>query len=479
MQQTTIEWTDATWNVVTGCTKVSAGCTHCYAERLFPRPYPGRAFTDVQCHPERLEQPLHWRKPRKVFVNSMSDLFHEAVPDAFLDQVFAVMALCPRHVFQILTKRPEQMRLYMDTAPGWVGEAIQVLRQDTKPVLPLPHGQGGEPWWPLPNVWLGVSAEDQQRADERIPVLLDTPAAVRFVSAEPLLSSVDLSKWLHDGTRERVSGTGSIRSFFRGAGRNDMAFGEMDGRRARIGTDLYRQEAGRAQHRWVEQLPASDVQGWLPPPEGKRSPNCLDANTPSPHSGGDGDQPLGREQTEQPPVESRSCDAPTERPTLPYDACTEEKGPAGGTQFIGGSDGIASSRNSCDVAIQSNVTKRDSREIRYHAIDGIRNRSAQELETPALNWVIVGGESGPGARLCRIEWVRTLRDQCQAAAVPFFFKQWGRWVHISQMPEEAFSRVSTTIEADPAGYWPVGKKLAGHLLDRVMHQAFPQLKEVL
>ena len=194
MGKTAIEWADVTWNVVTGCRKISPGCKHCYAERLFPRVYPGRDFTDVQCHPARLEQPLRWRKPRHVFVNSMSDLFHEAVPDAFLDQVFAVMALSPQHVFQILTKRPERMRRYMDTAPGRVGEVIQRLRQDSTPVIPCPHLEGGERWWPLSSVWLGVSAEDQEHGDARIPVLLDTPAAVRFVSAEPLLGPIDLTK---------------------------------------------------------------------------------------------------------------------------------------------------------------------------------------------------------------------------------------------------------------------------------------------
>ena len=120
-----IEWTDATWNPVTGCTKVSQGCKNCYAERLFPRAYgtrkpgrgnggksvnqTGRTFTDVRTHPDRLDQPLRWKRPRRVFVNSMSDLFHEDVPDSFIDQVFAVMALAPLHTFQVLTKRPERM----------------------------------------------------------------------------------------------------------------------------------------------------------------------------------------------------------------------------------------------------------------------------------------------------------------------------------------------------------------------------------
>ena len=181
---TKIEWTDATWSPVTGCTKVSAGCANCYAERIFPRVYSGvwvkrsdglmtrRRFTDVRTHPDRLDAPLHWRKPRRVFVNSMSDLLHEDVPDTFVLSVFSTMHSASAHSFQILTKRPQRML----TVLQWLGRKF---------------AQEDEPW-PLPNVWLGVSVEDQATADERIPLLLQTPAAVRFVSYEPALGAVDL-----------------------------------------------------------------------------------------------------------------------------------------------------------------------------------------------------------------------------------------------------------------------------------------------
>src|SRR3990167_2959579 len=114
-----IEWCDATWNPVTGCTKISEGCKHCYAEREWPRlqhlpAYTGRAFTDVRCHPDHLGEPLHCRRPRKIFVCHNADLFHETVPDEFIDKVFAVMALCPQHTFQVLTKRPSRMHFYLD-----------------------------------------------------------------------------------------------------------------------------------------------------------------------------------------------------------------------------------------------------------------------------------------------------------------------------------------------------------------------------
>jgi len=204
---TSIEWTDATWSPVTGCTKVSTGCKHCYAERLFPRVYgkdtvlyhpntmnPGtrpRKFTDVKLHPERLEQPLHWKKPRMIFVNSMSDLFHEDVPFEFIDKIFAVMALTKRHTFQILTKRPERMLEYLTINDLW---AHKVLPEIDK--LHSAYGSPVEYIWPLRNVWLGISCENQATADERIPVLLQVPAAVRFLSCEPLLDEINLSRYL-------------------------------------------------------------------------------------------------------------------------------------------------------------------------------------------------------------------------------------------------------------------------------------------
>ena len=185
-----IEWTEATWNPVSGCSKVSAGCKNCYAERLFPRVYQGRAFTDVKMHENRLEQPLRWKKPRRIFVNSMSDLFHEDVPDSFIDKVFAVMALSPQHTFQILTKRPERMRKYFN------GPFYPMSRVHAQLFASWPgkNPNDATPAWPLPNVWLGVSVEDQATADERIPLLLQTPAAIRFVSYEPALGPVDFSR---------------------------------------------------------------------------------------------------------------------------------------------------------------------------------------------------------------------------------------------------------------------------------------------
>ena len=186
MGDTTIEWTNKTWNPIRGCSRVSEGCRNCYAERVAARfggpglPYEGLTTKDgrwngkVVVVEEHLADPLRWKKPRRIFVNSMSDLFHENVSDETIDQIFSVMVQCPQHIFQVLTKRPERMQSYM--------ESCQMGADDV----------GGR--FPWDNVWLGVSVEDQKSADERIPHLLRTPAAVRWLSVEPMLGPVDLAK---------------------------------------------------------------------------------------------------------------------------------------------------------------------------------------------------------------------------------------------------------------------------------------------
>lgn len=199
MSKSGILWTDSTWSPITGCTKVSAGCKNCYAEREVESRWSknpksvfyGRAFTDVRCHPDTLAQPLHWKKPRKIFVCPRGDLFHEDVPDQFIADVFGIMAAASQHTFQVLTKRPERaLKLLGAGCMGGFEAAVEeclALYSDKDLV------------WPLSNVWLGVSVEDQDAADERIPLLLDTPAVVRWISAEPLIGPVSFrwAKW-HD-----------------------------------------------------------------------------------------------------------------------------------------------------------------------------------------------------------------------------------------------------------------------------------------
>lgn len=277
-----IEWTDETWNPVTGCTKCSEGCKHCYAARMAKRlagrfGYPEGDGFAVTVHLDRMSEPLRWKKKeRRVFVCSMSDLFHEDVPDYVIDMVWAAMLICqlhenlPRHIFQVLTKRPQRMRDHLrhpDRLEGIARAAGQAM-------------EDGDGWhdalWEYasvehPHIWLGVTAENQQRADERIPLLLQTPAAVRFVSVEPMLGPVNL--------RHMDAET---------AGHDEMYFiDSLTGRHDDMGR------------------PCRDVE--------------------------------------------------------------------------------------------------------------------------KLDWVICGGETGPGSRMMMSPWAKGLRDQCLTADVPFFFKQWGDW----------------------------------------------------
>ncbi|PZQ18935.1 MAG: phage Gp37/Gp68 family protein [Ancylobacter novellus] len=358
-----IEWTDATWNPIAGCSVVSPGCTNCYAMRLAPRteelstgaPWAGasgRLTRSSKAGPvwtgalrlveRRLGEPLRWRRPRRIFVNSMSDLFHESAPDAWIDRVFAVMALCPQHTFQILTKRPARMRAYVSS----IGERLDQIM-----AARVPHPTGEWQLWdlidpapfaaPLPNVWLGVSVEDQARADERIPELLATPAAVRWISAEPLLGPIDLLPYLFIFTAE------------------------------------------------------DDAQ-----------------------------------------LDCPSCDEP-----LPF--------------------------------------------------HDPKTTDPADIVTPRLDWVVAGGESGPNARPMHPDWVRSLRDQCAAADVPFLFKQWGDWLdervatsqRMAPGPEmfDRFGRPKgdrwhpyDAADRNGGAMIRVGKKAAGRLLDGMLHDAYPE-----
>lgn len=345
---TKIEWTDETWNPIRGCSRVSEGCRNCYAEKVAyrfsdaGRPYHGLVGIGgkwngkIKFVEEHLLDPLRWKKPRRIFVNSMSDLFHENVTDAMRDQIFAVMALCPQHTFQVLTKRPERMLAYLTQ------QASEELQQDGRQLMVemaietlLQQAISCDfVKWPLANVWLGVSVEDQKTADERIPLLLQTPAAVRFLSCEPLLGPINLAP------RSRLL--------------------------APVG----------------------------------HCPGCVSGD-----GAGPGDHALG------------------------------------------------------------------------------------SVEHPVndLDWVIVGGESGPGARPMHPDWARSLRDQCEAAGVPFFFKQWGELAPGAQGAKYGNTKLAMRIDrggrnlTDLPGLWDasdalfyrVGKKAAWHLLDGKEWRQFP------
>ena len=372
---TSIEWCDATWNPIAGCTRVSEGCRNCYAERMAHRfAGPGQPYAGLTVlangHPQwsgrvsffekRLLDPLKWKKPRRIFVNSMSDLFHPNVQDEWIDRIFAVMALCPQHTFQVLTKRPKRMVAYL--ADGAVRrriarEANAMMRSDRRAAdsdalasvflwSRSAHAVPGE-WvnylsgisdreWPLPNVQLGVSVEDQKTVDERIPLLLQTPAALRFVSVEPQLGAVDLSRYLsfqHEDEYEEVG----------------QKITNPD------------QALARTMNRAFGGIPLHD--SWVRP----------------------------------------------------------------------------------------------------------------------LDWVICGGESGPGARPMHPEWVRGLRDQCVNAGVPFFFKQWGEFtseqcpgVEVRLDSLQPGQCVTSGVKGHHTLFTRVGKKAAGALLDGREWKEFPQ-----
>lgn len=341
---TKIEWAanadgspGATWNPIrarnreTGkdgwfCVHESEGCRNCYAERIntlrFGNGVAYKAQNESQVEifldEKKLLHPLRWRNPRTIFVCSMSDLFGAFVPDGFIDRVFAIAALRPQHTFIVLTKRAKRMREYM-ARPD---RSRYVAHEAAK--LDMDGAMAAAATWDrveknftkiLPNVWLGISAEDQKTADARIPDLLSTPAAIRFVSLEPLLGPIELDEWLKRG------------------------------------------DAGL---RGIDPLAASMLS-------------------------------------------------------------------------LGEAEGLAWVR-------------------------------------PALDWVIVGGESGPGARIMRPDWARSLRDQCHEAGVHFFFKQWGEWGPYPHWPEER-SEISPPIMEIRR----VGKRAAGRLLDGVEHNARPAL----
>lgn len=322
MTTTKIEWTDRVWNPVTGCTKVSAGCKNCYAEGVAHRFWGDRKFTDVRTHADRLDEPLRWRKPLRVFVNSMSDLFHDDVPDDFLRRVFASMAIVPECTFQVLTKRPERMRQFVaeNNAESCLVAADEGRARGAFAVEPrlsfhararLESTVVPRPSWPLPNVWLGVSVEDQRAAEERIPVLLRTPAAVRFLSCEPLLGPVDLNRRLYHSKRLH------LRACVEGMLRNKSFSGLTD-------------ESGKA---------------------------------------------LSRSQAEQ-----------RLRELL-----------ASGVRYLRVGD--------CDA---------------FDPTTGCPGHVE-----PKVNWVIVGGESGLGARPCDVAWIRSIVEQCGVAGVACFVKQLG------------------------------------------------------
>jgi protein gp37 len=468
---TGIEWTDATWNPTTGCTKVSSACAHCYIERTPPFRMKGRKFVNghvpLKLHEGRLEQPLRWRKPKRIFVNSLSDLFHADVPDAFIDRVFAVMALCPQHTFQVLTKRPERMRAYFESKTEERRDG-RIRQLDLQERIDDAAGEFGachanlDDRWPLPNVWLGVSVENQHFADERIPLLLQTQAAVRFISAEPLLGPVDLSKWL-GGNHGRIEEC-------RGSGLQSGGVRPTGGRRR--GAHLADAPEAQAGGEAVRGLPSGPGDDQWDPTSCAGAPAGL-----APLQGADSARVDGQsrewEQARQPANQSDARDE------LRADSsCRQGSGPVPTGRPAESSGQIDASvcRGNQEAARGRRATEVDRGLVQCERSDDLEDRTRSTLD-----WIISGGESGPKARPSHPDWFRSLRDQCQAAGVAFHFKQWGEWA-----PSDAISgpRITSTpvpneyrvTNLDGARLLRVGKKAAGRLLDGREWNEFPEVR---
>jgi protein gp37 len=371
---TKIEWADRTWNPMVGCDRVSPGCDRCYAmgvarvRQFNPNPKIAQAFAGTTSNDNgvdwtgrvnlldgRLTEPLGWKKPAKIFVNSMSDLFHKDVPVEFIAKVFAVMALTPQHTYQILTKRHARMRSVLSN-PDFEQQVDRALLtvpefsqfEITGRTWPLPKAG-----WPLPNVHLGVSVENQKWADIRIPALLDTPAAVRWVSAEPLLGPVDLTKWMLPVSPVPISEA----------------------------------PASWEEWEWPDWVPAKvreAIEGFWGPKSYRK-------------------------------------------PADWFRNMHQQGAPAFGSVVTLG-DGFGKNppmRTGRFVHAWNNIGRLvlDDGSFLYTSFHHGRERRRQQL----IKWVVVGGESGPGARAMHPNWARSLRDQCVAADVPFLFKQWGEW----------------------------------------------------
>lgn len=402
MANSKIEWTEKTWNPVTGCTKISPGCQNCYAERMSKRlagrcGYPKRNPFEVTYHHARLSEPYGWRKPARVFVCSMGDLFHEDVTDKFIIDVLSIMAEASQHTFLVLTKRPERMKEIMthDTVANDVW-------------LQTSRGCNDEPSpWPLSNVWLGVTAENQEQADKRIPILLQIPAAVRFVSVEPMLRPVDLNKWIMP--RTPFTPENAPKSW------DEFAWPDWVPGKVREQIESFWGQFGRGPKDWAENAISNDS-----PPFGMQMGYQEDGRT----------------------VYGRWIFAWNNIGRL-----VDDKG-----------------------------------NVYYPSIPRAHLLDTTRYYWHDLHWVICGGESGPGARPMHPDWVRSLRDQCAAAGVPFFFKQWGEWEAFydrdiddpdwRDIPEygPGITRLNlaggTGFHGERVVYFrKVGKKAAGRLLD--------------
>lgn len=383
---TKIEWTEATWSPVTGCTKVSSGCAHCYAERMAKRlrgrfGYPQDDPFRVTVHKDKIHKPLHWRKPLTVFVCSMGDLLHENVPEATILRVFDVMSLAEQHTFQILTKRPERLLQLHGNVGRWYLDGVHCL----------------------PNVWFGTSCENQETADERIPYLLKCPATVRFLSCEPLLSSLDLQPLLHFG--DTLWDQNLVEHLH---SETSSTAGQHDGqRRQNI-------SSGRECGIGVETRTTNDMRGT----EGEASKSVNDGMISQPS-----DPTLDNDRRQI----IRSNVLTTTETTNRQTAVGASAGNKPRINRIPSSSRPLAG-NSASATGSAKPESTDARSSEESVAENLPNPlyPAEHITASTdnrINWVIVGCESGPGARPMDLDWVRSIRDQCRAAGVLLFVKQ--------------------------------------------------------
>lgn len=497
-----IEWTDATWNVCTGCTKVSAGCAHCYAERQFPRVYGNtdwptydrkRKFTDVSMHHERLFQPLRWKRPRWIFVCSMGDLFHEDVPDEFIARVWQMMSVSAHHVFQVLTKRPERMlewvvRWHDGLIPepydvrdvvGYPGYRVSStgvvygIRSDTTQGLSCDVGQQG-------HCRVTMHREGSPRSGER--ELVHRLALTAFVrppkkgeqachrNGDPTDNRLSNLYWgtQSDNWRDRVD-HGNHRSYAKLTEQqvNEMRVRADEGVSVQNLAALYNVSDTQIRNilsgrQWSK---SEHVERIIPPRRAVAKSVWLGTSVEN--------QETANERIPlllQTPAAVRFVSA---EPLL---------GPVDFRLGIGDTS-VEMINNVLDGTCVPNQVYRQ----RPEDMPGMVFQGPGEGPR-LLHWIIVGGESGPKARPMHPDWVRSIRDQCAAAGVPMMFKQWGEHVPVAWPIREDGTRADIIEKCEGdyggekvqaecfAGQWMarVGKKKAGRLLDGQIHDEYPE-----
>lgn len=484
MAKSKIEWTEYSWNPVTGCTPVSEGCQNCYAKRMAKRlrgrcGYPADDPFRVTLHPERLEEPLKWKKPRRVFVCSMGDLFHEDVHPYDIMQIFNVMAKAKQHTFLVLTKRPERMlEFYKRLRPG------NVIPGPYFSITGIGEGWAGSPPVLPDNIWLGVTAENQQRADERIPILLQIPATVRFVSCEPLLSAIDLTKWLggkniNDGCRKTILCPNGDRGIQYFTNRRDLETQRADRECQRCESEVERNPDEKSRNNAKPgPFKSSNDREWQES-NGLCSSCSMDVLQQGRNTGSFGDKPQRRESKEQSSRQLGVGDQ--EREYLACGAGVEALGQEGttrGEEFKCKTYSPTGYRNTVDLEEPRDVLITNSGTLQSVCDDNTGYLPSENMETSfrGINWCIVGGETGPGARPMHPDWVRSLRDQCQDAGISFFLKSWGEYCFPSQMPEETYQTLQDRYNLDVEIPWKVGKKAAGRFLDGRTWDEMPKVE---